>query len=77
MNKFRASYSILNTWASGDTDKAVQFYFGLETVKTPQMAAGTFYHQLWANTITKTKKTPTIFGNKELKNPEVEKYIKL
>jgi hypothetical protein len=77
--KFRASYSILNTWASGDWEKAIKYYFHLETFTSPAMEAGKKYHEYWANFIRNHKLTPPELGDIKLVNPmpEIKKVVSL
>ena len=75
--KFRASYSILNTWASGDYERTVKYYFKLEQFTSPAMAEGNRYHEQWAAEILANKAFPKIFGERKLNNPVVEKYLKV
>ena len=77
MSKFRASYTILNTWASGDYERTVNYYFRLVDFKTPAMVAGNQWHDKWAAEIMATRKMPQVFGGKELTNPIVEQYKKV
>ena len=77
MNKFRASYSILNTWASGDWEKAIKMYFRLETYTSPAMEEGKIFHKKWADYIRQYKKTPIELGEITLNNPipEIKKVV--
>lgn len=70
--KFRASYSVLNTWVSGDWQRAIKMYFKLEKFITPAMAEGSKYHEGWEKEIAETKCLPSIFGMKPLKKPSPE-----
>ena len=76
-NNFRASWSVLNTWASGNWERAIKGYFKLENFTTPAMAEGKKYHQEWADYIIKNNKLPDIFGGVEVKNPIVERKSKV
>ena len=71
-NKFRASYSVLSTWASGDWEKAIKMYFKLETFTSPAMEEGKKYHKQWADYILKNKSTPMELGSIKLSDPTVE-----
>lgn len=71
-HKFRASYSILSTWASGDWEKAIKMYFRLETFTSPAMEEGKKYHQEWAEYILKNKTTPPELGTIKLNDPTPE-----
>lgn len=75
MNKFRASYSILSTWASGDTDRAIRMYFKLDDFDTPQMRAGRDFHTAWDMEVSETKCMPSVFGARKLNNPITERKI--
>jgi hypothetical protein len=77
MTKFRASYSLLKVWESGDYERAVKSYFRLEDFTTPAMAEGKAQHEKWAAEIEANKKLPQVFGGKVLKNPIIEKYTKV
>lgn len=72
MNKFRASYSVLSTWATGDYDRAIKMYFKLETITSKAMEAGKELHEQWQKEIETTKCLPVVFGSKPLNNPETE-----
>lgn len=70
--KFRASYSVISTWASGNWDMAVGMYFKLKKFQTEAMAAGAEIHKEWEAEIKKTKALPKVFGGKALNNPKPE-----
>lgn len=70
--KFRASYSVLSTWASGDWEKAIKQYFKLETYTSPAMEEGKRYHKLWADQITEFKESPIEIGAIKFSDPTVE-----
>lgn len=78
-NKFRASYTVLSQWESGNWQRAIEQYFKLGDFVTPAMAAGRKYHKQWAEYIEENKKLPVEFGGLELKNPIVEqkKIVKM
>lgn len=71
-NKFRASYTILDQWNSGNWEMAVKMYFKLDKFVTPQMQAGREWHEKWAKHITATKTMPIEFGGKALTAPIAE-----
>lgn len=75
MKKFRASYSTLNLWASGQKDRAIEGYFKLSTFITPQMEAGKRYHKEWEEETKKTNCMPAVFGGRKLQNPITERKI--
>lgn len=71
-HKFRASYTVLNTWMSGNWERAIKQYFKLEKFTTPAMADGKRYHEMWEQEIITNKRLPAVFGGKELTNPKPE-----
>ena len=79
VNKFRASYSTLNTWASGNWEKAIKMYFKLETFTSPAMEEGKAFHKIWAFHIEKNKTTPPELGSIKLINPvtEIKKTVNI
>lgn len=70
--KFRASYTILQTWNAGQWENAIKMYFKLDKFITPQMQEGREYHEKWAKHITETKTMPIEFGAKPLNAPIAE-----
>lgn len=70
--KFRASYTVLNTWYSGDWERAIKQYFKLDKFITPAMADGKRYHEMWEMETSETKALPMTFGGKKLTNPKPE-----
>jgi len=75
MNKFRASYTILSTWAKGDWERAIKYYFKLEEFSTRQTEEGRILHEKWENEIKKTGCLPKVFGGSKLNDPKPEKKI--
>ena len=71
-NKFRASFTVLDQWNSGNWEMAVKMYFKLEKFVTPAMQAGREWHEKWAKHVTDTKTMPIEFGGKALINPVAE-----
>ena len=71
-NKFRASWTVLNNWASGNWERAIKDYFKLDQFVTPAMADGRKWHEKWEQDIIKTKKLPAEFGDKVLAAPVCE-----
>lgn len=71
-HKFRASYTILDMWSSGNWEMAIKQYFKLEKFITPAMADGQRWHEKWRDHVIKTKTMPIEFGGKPLVNPVVE-----
>lgn len=74
-NKFRASYSVLSMWRSGNWERAIKAYFKLEDFTTPAMLAGRDLHSTWNNETLKTGALPAVFGGKKLASPEPELKI--
>lgn len=76
MNKtepqFRASYTVLNTWASGNWQQAIKYYFKLEEFVTPAMVQGRELHEQWEKHIIATSRLPDEFGGKILTAPQPE-----
>lgn len=77
--KFRASYSVLNTWKSGNWQRAIEMYFKLADFATPQMVAGREQHEVWEKYINENKCLPVEFNNTKLTNPltEIKKVVQL
>ncbi|MFA5768334.1 MAG: PD-(D/E)XK nuclease family protein [Bacteroidales bacterium] len=77
--KFRASFSTLNVWASGDWERAIKYYFKLEKFMTPAMADGKQYHEQWETHVNATKTLPVEFGGAALHQPqaEIKKVVEL
>lgn len=75
MNKFRASYSILSTWAKGDWTNAIKMYFKMDAFENEAMRQGKIYHKQWENEVKETGCLPKIFGGKKLNNPKTEEKI--
>lgn len=69
---FRASYTILNTWGSGQWESAVKMYFKLDQYVSPAMADGKVWHEKWEKYIKENLALPEEFGGKKLIKPEVE-----
>lgn len=75
MYKLRASFSLLNTWASGNYEQATKSYFRLEQFTTQAMADGKKFHEDWHDETKKTGNLPLVFGGAKLVHPEIEKTI--
>lgn len=71
-NKFRASYTVLSQWESGNWEQAVKTYFKLEKFTTPAMQDGKEWHEKWEKHIRETNTMPIEFGGAKLDNPIVE-----
>lgn len=71
-NKFRASYSILSMWKSGNWEMATKAYFKLEKFITPAMDDGRKWHKKWEEHINLTKTLPVEFGGGKLTDPKTE-----
>lgn len=70
--KFRASYSVLSAWASGNYETAVKMYFKMDTYTSPQMAEGKEWHNRWETYIKRCKRLPLELGNDPLVDPKTE-----
>lgn len=70
--KFRASYTVLSQWASGNWEQAIKSYFKLEDFITPAMVEGREWHEKWKAHTSQTGCLPIEFGNRQMKNPIVE-----
>ena len=75
MKIFRASYSVLSLWESGQKDRAIECYFKLPSYTSQQMADGKMWHDKWQEHIEKTKTLPAEFGNLPLVKPQTELKI--
>lgn len=71
-NVFRASYSVMDAWQSGNYERAIKMYFKLEDFITPAMADGRTWHKKWEEHVKTTKTMPLEFGGKPLKDPRPE-----
>lgn len=74
-DKFRASFTVLNAWQSGNWERAIKYYFKLEEFTTPEMLQGRELHKKWADETKKTKCLPEVFGGQKLQNPIVEQKV--
>lgn len=72
---FRASFSVLNLWASGNWEDAVKAYFKLDRFVTRAMAEGQEYHAEYEKHIKETKTLPEVFGYRVLINPKPEEKL--
>lgn len=70
--KFRASFSVLSVWDSGDWQRAIEVYFKLRPFTTRQMAAGKDLHKEWNEHIKENNSLPAVFGSKKLTSPQPE-----
>lgn len=68
----RVSYSILSAWASGNIDRAVAPYAGVEIAPTEAMEYGKKMHGIWERYARKYKALPKIFGGRRLENAKFE-----
>ena len=68
----RVSYSILSAWESGDIDRAIAPYTGVEIEPNDAMEFGKKMHGIWERYGKKHKAIPKIFGGRKLEAPEVE-----
>ena len=63
----RVSYSILNSWARGDIDRAVAPYAGVEIESTEAMEYGKKKHEAWEKETRRTGRLPARFAPRKLK----------
>lgn len=72
--KFRASFSILNSWSKGYAQDAIDMYFKLPRKDNKFMEEGRKYHKAWQTYIEKNKKLhPQLSSlNKPLEDPKCE-----
>lgn len=75
MRVLRCSYTVLNSWARGDYQDAINSLFKLEEKDTPQIRAGRDFDEQWTEEVKKTGCQPVIFGGEKLENPLVQKYL--
>lgn len=68
----RVSYSILNSWAKGDIDRAVAPYAGIEIESTEAMEYGKKKHAAWEKETSRTGRLPRCFGGRKLTSPKLE-----
>lgn len=68
----RVSYSILNSWAKGDIDRAVAPYAGIEMEPTEAMEYGKEKHAAWEKEVKQTGRLPRRFGGRKLNSPKLE-----
>lgn len=64
--RFRASYTVLDLWASGNWERAIKEYFKIEKFVTPAMVDGRKLHEKWAEYIKTNNALPLEFGGKKL-----------
>lgn len=77
MKTIKVSYSILDKWAKGKTDDAIQMYLGkLDIGDIPAVKLGREKHEEWEKEIRITKKTPAVFGARQLNEPKPEIYLR-
>jgi len=69
---FRANYTVLNAWSSGNWDGAIEMYFSLKKFTSRAMGEGKDYHDQFEEETRKTGHLPAIFGGKQLNKPVVE-----
>lgn len=71
----RVSYSMLAAWERKDYESAIGMYLGKSRPPSEAMVAGTTFHEDWENEVKRTGKLPSIFGTRDLNNPETEVKI--
>jgi len=72
-NKFRASYTILDMWSSGNWEMAIKQYFKLDKYSSPETEDGLRWHEKWRKHIEDTKTMPVEFGGRPLIAPVTER----
>lgn len=72
LNRFRASYSVLALWESGQWQKAIESYLKLPTPTSQPMEFGKKLHSEWEQHIKKTKTLPVVFNSTPLVEPRSE-----
>jgi len=77
LNKFRASYSVLSTWETGDWQRAIDQYLRLDKLTTPQMEYGKRLHNEWEKHIKSNKSLPEVFGRTKLVDPKTETKLEI
>ena len=68
----RVSYSILNSWARGDAERAIAPYAGVKMPPTDAMEYGKRKHAQFENYVRRTKRLPAVFGGRALASPMLE-----
>lgn len=79
MKKFRASFSVLNSWSKGYAQDAINNYFKLPKEPNRAMEDGLKYHQSWEKYITQNKRLhPQLSStSKKLTNPVCELKLEM
>lgn len=77
MKRFRTSFSILNAWASGNKEGAIDMFFKRNLIKTEQMSDGIVFHDKWATHILKNKEIPQELSSKPIKLIDPRPELKL
>jgi len=76
--KLRASYTLLDMWAKGDWQGAINYYFKIKAFVTPAMVDGRNWHTKWEHEVEHTKALPAIFTPKKtFNNPLTEVKIEV
>lgn len=79
--RYRASFSVLSQWASGNWERAIKDYFKVDKFVTPAMVDGREMHEKWADYIKKNNALPLEFGGQKLKTTtpivEQKRVVKL
>lgn len=78
-NKFRASFSILNSWSKGYAQDAIDMYFKLPRESNKFMEEGIKFHKSWEDYINKYKRLhPQLSStSKGLKEPKCELKLEM
>lgn len=74
MNKFRASFSVLEQWSQGHYDRATTMYFKLVDFTNEYIEAGRNFHEDWEKEVSKTKAYPKVFGGKKIEGEFKTEY---
>jgi hypothetical protein len=72
----RVSYSILSAWESGDIDRAIAPFAGVEIEPTEAMDEGRRKHNVWEREVRHTRRLPRCFGGRKLSGEFETEYKK-
>lgn len=71
-NKFRASWTVLGIWESGQWQEAIEYYFGIAKRDSEAMELGRKFHSEFEAQTKETGQLPAVFGGLKLENPRCE-----
>lgn len=74
-NLFRASFSVLAAWDSGDWERAIKMYFKVPTEVTQAMEDGRKYHDQWEAHIRQHATLPPELGGTKLLQPIADQRL--